>query len=148
MPKDFSRIPSGMLVLFAILMSLTLCMALHLYHGYPGSTTPSAPIAILFLFFCPDFKHRGSITWKQFDLLGCLTYLASSELITTLQESGGESIVWSSAAFIVCMILAGVTFAYFAGWISWSPKREHSIIPLFPTRTVTRVGLCCLISIL
>lgn len=99
---------------------------------------PSAPIAIPFLFFVPISNTRGRVTWKQFDLLGCLTYLASSVLITTLQESGSGSIVWSSAAFIVCMILAGVTFAYFAGWISWLSKREHSIVLLFPTRTVTR----------
>lgn len=95
-------------------------------------------ILVFLLLFCPDFKYRGRITWKQFDFFGCLIYLASCTLlITALQEGGSGSISWTSAAFIICVILAGVIFTCFAAWIAYLSRRKHSVMPLFPMRIVT-----------
>ncbi|EED18637.1 efflux pump antibiotic resistance protein, putative [Talaromyces stipitatus ATCC 10500] len=98
----------------------------------------SGTILLLLLLLCPNIKYQGRITWKQFDLFGCLIYLASCTLlITALQEGGSGSMNWNSAAFIACMILAGVIFASFALWIAYLSKGKHSTIPLFPARIVT-----------
>jgi hypothetical protein len=86
---------------------------------------------------CPDFRYQGRMSWKQFDFIGCFIYLATSVLlITALQEAGAGSIEWYSAAFIVCMILAGLTFIGFALWIAFLSGGTHYTMPLFPARIV------------
>jgi hypothetical protein len=94
-------------------------------------------ILALMLFFCPDFKYQGRMSWKQFDFFGCFIYLATCVLlITALQEAGAGSINWDSAAFIVCMIMAGLTFIGFALWVAFLSRGTHYTIPLFPARIV------------
>lgn len=37
-------------------------------------------LLLLLSFFCPDFKYRGRIPRQQFELFGCLRYIASCTL--------------------------------------------------------------------
>lgn len=94
-------------------------------------------ILVPMIVFCPDFKYQGRMSWRQFDFIGCFIYLASCVLfITALQEAGAGSFSWKSAAFIVCMILAGLTFIGFALWIAHLSGGSSSTMPLFPARIV------------
>ncbi|EED14464.1 MFS multidrug transporter, putative [Talaromyces stipitatus ATCC 10500] len=94
-------------------------------------------ILVPMIVFCPDFKYQGRMKWRQFDFIGCLIYLVTCVLlITALQEAGAGSIAWQSAAFIVCMILAGLAFVGFASWIAFLSGGKHSTMPLFPARII------------
>lgn len=95
---------------------------------------PIAGFVLVLLFvFCPDFKYQQRISWKQFDLVGCIIYLSACVLlITGLQEAGSGSIKWDSAAFIVCMVLAGLAFVGFGFWIAYYDN------PIFPPGLLTR----------
>lgn len=82
-------------------------------------------------------NRHGAVSWKQFDFLACVLYLTTCVLlITALQEAGAGSIKWNLAAFIVCMLLAGLEFIRFALWITILSRGKHYAIPLFPARIV------------
>ncbi|PYH96079.1 MFS general substrate transporter [Aspergillus ellipticus CBS 707.79] len=94
---------------------------------------------ILMLLACPTIHTPGTITWRQLDVLGCALYLAASVLaILALQEAGEGTFDWDSAAFIVCIIVAGLAFCALVAWIALLSRKKRSIAPLFPTRILGR----------
>ena len=95
-------------------------------------------IVAVMLFACPNLKTPGSFSWKQFDFVGCVLYIAGCVLaIFALQEAGTGTIAWDSATFIVCFVISGIAFSILAIWITYLSRRDRLIKPLFPIRIVT-----------
>lgn len=74
-------------------------------------------------------------TLAQIDILGAILLLAASILLVfSIQEAGAMRYRWDSAVIVTTLVLSGVCWLSFTGWISWlsSSPAGLRMPPIFP----------------
>lgn len=108
---------------------------IYLFNG------PAAAVAIPVLLIAwprrpkADSRTLSSVL-AQIDILGAIFLLAASVLLVFgIQEAGAMRYRWDSAVIVTTLVLSGVCWLAFTGWIFWlgsSPAglRKQPIFPL------------------
>jgi len=120
------------------------------------SVPPGVAIIVLVWYLFPASApvHQGSdkMTWRKslarVDWAGLVLLLASTILVITPLEEGGNLAAWNSPLIIVTFTIGGISWFTFAAWQTYLAYRpgEHMLLPMVPLKVVLPrvIGGCIL----